>query len=167
MIKIPESLSMITLKRRNKNPPPKGGVRWLDSRLWERIKNTLSNKNVNQSINTQSTNEKVLLLKQSPPTIDTNIDGETLYSNNHSESETASETPQLINDMQYMTESIKNIASGIRKMEWHMELMEPTNGVIPSLSIQRKHWKTSIRSNECKSPISQWNHSKSLNIWYH
>ena len=42
----------------------------------EREKNTLTNKHINQSINTQSSNEKVLLLRQSPPPIDTIIDGE-------------------------------------------------------------------------------------------
>ena len=74
-----------------------------------------------------------LNIKQSPPTpptIDTIIDAETLYSNNHSESKTASENPQLLNHMQNMTASIKNITAGIRKMKWHMELMEPPNRVI-------------------------------------
>ena len=61
----------------------------------ERKKNTLSNKNVTQSINTQSSNETVLVHKQSPPT----IDGETLYGNNLSESETAA-SEQIIDSMQ-------------------------------------------------------------------
>ena len=91
-------------------------------------------------------------IKQSPPTIDTIIDRETLYSNNHSESETESDHPQLLNHMQNMTKSIKNITAGIRNMDWHIELgtWEPPNGVI-----YRKQWKTSIRRNECKSSISQ------------
>ena len=38
-----------------------------------------------------------------------------------------------------LTELIKNIASGIRKMEWHMELMEPTNGVIPYHSAYKEN----------------------------
>ena len=86
-------------------------IREREKKIWFLIKN--------QSINTQSSNEKVLSPKQSPPTIDTTIDGETLYSNNHSESETSSQL--IINRMQNMTASIKNLTADIRNMEWHME----------------------------------------------
>ena len=50
------------------------------------------------------------MLKQSPPTIDTIIDGDTLYSNNLSESETAA-SELIINRMQNMTASIKKFTA--------------------------------------------------------
>ena len=130
-------------------------IREREKKIWFLIKN--------QSINTQSSNEKVLSPKQSPPTIDTTIDGETLYSNNLSESEAAARK-RIINRMQNMTASIKILlqTSAIWNGTWNLE---HGNHHSISISIQRKHWKTSIRRNECKSPINKRkNHSKSLNI---
>jgi len=88
-IEIPESLSMTTKKKKRKSPSKRRREMARLQAFRERRKNTLSNKNVTQSINTQSSNEKVVLLKQSPPIIDSTIDGETLYGSNLSESETA------------------------------------------------------------------------------
>ena len=131
-------------------------IREREKKIWFLIKN--------QSINTQSSNEKVLSPKQSPPTIDTTIDGETLYSNNLSESEAAARK-RIINRMQNMTASIKILlqTSAIWNGTWNMGTTIWSHSIF--LGIQRKHWKTSIRRNECKSPISKRkNHSKSLYI---
>jgi len=93
-IEIPESLSMTTKKKKRKSPSKRRREMARLQAFRER-KNTLSNKNVTQSINTQSSNEKVVLLKQSPPIIDSTIDGETLYGSNLSESETAACEPLI------------------------------------------------------------------------
>ena len=61
-IEIPESLSMMTKKKKRKSPFKRRREMVRLQAFRERKKNTLSNKNVTQSINTQSSNEKVLLL---------------------------------------------------------------------------------------------------------
>lgn len=80
----------------------------------ERRKNTLSNKNVTQSINTQSSNEKVVLLKQSPPIIDSTIDGETLYGSNLSESETAACEQLIDHTLDSFRKDFSNLAAEFR-----------------------------------------------------
>jgi len=126
-IEIPESLSMTTKKKKRKSPSKRRRKMARLEAFRERKKNTLSNKNVTQSINTQSSNEKVVLLKQSPPIIDSTIDGETLYGSNLSESETAA-CEQLIgktlDSLQNLRASmaadfkaeIKNLAAEIRNI---------------------------------------------------
>ena len=113
-IEIPESLSMTTKKKKRKSPSKRRREMARLQAFRERRKNTLSNKNVTQSINTQSSNEKVLLLKQSPPIIDSTIDGETLYGNNLSESETAA-SERIINSMQNFRASMAETSKMLRQ----------------------------------------------------
>lgn len=112
-IEIPESLSMTTKKKKRKSPSKRRREMARLQAFRER-KNTLSNKNVTQSINTQSSNEKVVLLKQSPPIIDSTIDGETLYGSNLSESETAACEQLIDHTLDSFRKDFSNLAAEFR-----------------------------------------------------
>jgi hypothetical protein len=113
-IEIPESLSMTTKKKKRKSPSKRRREMARLQAFRERRKNTLSNKNVTQSINTQSSNEKVVLLKQSPPIIDSTIDGETLYGSNLSESETAACEQLIDHTLDSFRKDFSNLAAEFR-----------------------------------------------------
>lgn len=113
-IEIPESLSMTTKKKKRKSPSKRRREMARLQAFRERRNNTLSNKNVTQSINTQSSNEKVVLLKQSPPIIDSTIDGETLYGSNLSESETAACEQLIDHTLDSFRKDFSNLAAEFR-----------------------------------------------------